>query len=87
MNDKIVLESLALDLKRVALGLQRGSTIMAKKFTQSALERKKEARVNVVYMKNVLNKVEQLLNSQDNEKKAEDAVMYSTIILNFTQKN
>lgn len=86
MNNKIILESLALDLKRVALGLQRGSTIMAQRFTNSALEREKEAKVDVVYMQKILSKVKKLLKSQDDERKAEDILMYSTLIQNFTQK-
>lgn len=39
MENKYILESLASDLKRVALGMHRGSNQMAKKFLDEALKR------------------------------------------------
>ena len=46
MSDKkIVLSSLALDLKRVALGYRQGSDKMAQRFTDEALKRVVEARL------------------------------------------
>jgi hypothetical protein len=80
MNNKYILESLASDLKRVALGLHRGSNVMAKRFLTEALKRKDEVDINKVapYIKKILNKIRSNIN-------AEDALMYSTIIQNYTQ--
>lgn len=88
MKNDFILESLASDLKRVALGLHRGSTAMAERFSKEALERKKEVNVELIdpYMKELLIKMEKaLVKSKDNEKKAEDALMYSTLIQNYIQ--
>ena len=42
MDNKIILSSLAMDLKRAAIGYNRGSYIMADRFFEEALKRKKE---------------------------------------------
>ncbi len=80
MEIKFILESLASDLKRVALGLQRGSNIMAQRFLSEALERKREAKSKDLapYMKKLLKRL-------NNDLNAEDALMYSTLIQNYTQ--
>ena len=81
MKNKFILESLASDLKRVALGLYRGSDAMAKRFLQEARERKKEVKLDQVapYIK-------KLLNNLDNEMDADEALMFSTLIQNYTQQ-
>jgi len=80
MNNKFILESLASDLKRVALGMHRGSNVMVKKFLQEARKRKKEIKTDQVapYIKN-------LLNNMDKEMNADEALMFSTLIQNYTQ--
>lgn len=85
MNNKVILESLASDLKRVSLGLQRGSLRMAKRFTQEALKRKKEVDTKKVdkYIVMLLGRMEKDLQMADDEKKAEDALMYSTLFQNY----
>ncbi|MDO8570329.1 MAG: hypothetical protein Q7R97_01980 [Candidatus Daviesbacteria bacterium] len=42
---KLIVESLAMDLKRVALGLYRGSNIMADRFKEEALKRSQELEI------------------------------------------
>lgn len=80
MKNKYILESLASDLKRVALGKHRGSVKMADRFMTEALKRKQEVDEGEVdsYMKKILSKVSSSLN-------AEEALMYSTLIQNYTQ--
>lgn len=79
MDNKVVLESLASDLKRVALGLQRGSTVMANRFAREALRRRSEVEISSVdeYIKKLLKKIEQAT------KNPEDALMYSTLFQNY----
>lgn len=80
MKNKYILESLASDLKRVALGLHRGSDRVAQRFLSEALERRKEAELNALapYMRKLLKNLDKNLN-------AEDALMYSTLIQNYAQ--
>ncbi len=81
MENKYILESLASDLKRVAIGRQRGSDAMAKRFLAEALKRKKELKTDMLapYIRNLLNKIDTRLDS-------EDSLMYSILIQNYTQK-
>lgn len=87
MNNKIILESLSMDLLRVAKGLNRGSDKMAERFCEEALLRKNEVKQNEIkpYLKKILLAMEKSLKSTDKEKKAEDALMYSTVIRNYSQ--
>jgi len=80
MKNKFILESLASDLKRVALGKHRGSVKMAARFMEEALKRKDELDEREIepYMKKILNRVKPSLS-------AEDALMCSTLIQNYTQ--
>lgn len=84
MNNKVILESLAMDLKRVSLGYQRNSIKMAERFYEEALKRKNEVNIETIkpYMRKVLENIE-LLN-KDNSKIAEDAQMISTLLQNYT---
>lgn len=81
--DKIVLLSLASDLKRTTLSIQRNSSSSAKRFNEEAkkwlLESKKTGDTTV---KELLKKVEISLNQKNDLKKAEDLLMYSTLIQN-----
>lgn len=83
MNNKIILGSLAMDLKRVALGYYKGSFKTADVFLNEALKRKSEIKPESVkpYLRDILNKIGNL-KSIDKQKLAEDALMYSTIIQN-----
>lgn len=83
MNNKQILGALAMDLKRVALGYYRGSTLMPEKFLQQALKRRKEIDNKSLkpYLVKLLNDMENL-KKEKKEKAAEDALFYSTIFQN-----
>lgn len=81
MKNKYILESLASDLKRVALGLHRGSKIMAGRFIEESLLRKGE-----LSMSEVAPYIKKILNSLNKNIDADKALMYSTLIQNYTQK-
>lgn len=87
MNNKIILGSLAMDLKRVALGYYKGSFKTADIFLKEALKRKTEIKPESIklYLRNILNKIESLA-ALDKQKAAEDALMYSTILQNAALK-
>lgn len=87
MTQKIIIESLAMDLKRVALGLQRGSVAMAKRFREEALRREEELEAQPLnnYLKKLVTAVRKVLISKD-ERVAEDALMYSTLFQNFARR-
>ncbi|MDO8610477.1 MAG: hypothetical protein Q7R95_08060 [bacterium] len=80
MENKYILESLASDLKRVALGLHRGSKQMSQRFLKEALKRKSEVDVNTIdlYIKKILNHIDKNID-------AENALMFSTLIQNYSQ--
>ena len=88
MNNKIILESLAMDLKRVAIGYYRGSEVMAKRFAKEAKARKEELRNADLkpYLRNLLSKMGDVLKQKDHKKLAEDCLMYSTLFQNASQK-
>ena len=81
MDNKFILESLASDLKRVALVLHRGSNSMAQRFLDEAIKRKRE-----VEMKTVAPYIRELLDGLNKDIDSEKALMYSTLIQNYTQK-
>lgn len=88
MNDEtIIIESLAMDLKRVALGLHRGSHSMADRFKEEALKRGEELGKHKIngYLKNLLEGARKTLMSRD-DRAAEDALMYSTLFQNYAIK-
>lgn len=89
MNDqKNLIESLAMDLLRVALGLHRGSLNMTARFKEEALKRQKELETQNpnLYIKKLLSQSKVLLKSK-NPKTAEDILMYSILFQNFALKN
>jgi hypothetical protein len=83
MNNKQILGALAMDLKRVALGYFRGSTVMAEKFYNEALKRRKELDNKKIqpYLAKFLNKIENL-KKEKQDRAAEDALLYSTLVQN-----
>ena len=87
-KNQIALSSLAMDLKRVAVGYHRGSITMASRFLDEALKRKSDVDSTTVkpYVKKLLNKVELLKTEKDLEKLAEDALMYSALFKNASLK-
>lgn len=84
MENKIALSSLAMDLKRVALGLHRKSYGTANRFFIEAMKRKDEVNESELlpYMQTIIKHISALAD-QDDTCKAEDALMYSTRIQNY----
>jgi hypothetical protein len=84
MENKRILGALAMDLKRVALGLHRKSYTMADRFLVEAMNRHAEINKNELqpYMRAIIDRVG-LLSELDIEQRAEDALMYSTRIQNY----
>lgn len=80
MDNKFILESLASDLKRVALGMHRGSSQMTKRFLEEAFKRKNELKQDEIpfYIQNILNNIDKNINS-------DYALMCSTLIQNYIQ--
>ena len=85
MNNKIALESLVMDLKRVALGYHRGSLKMANRFSEEALKRKNEIDLANVkpYIKVLLTRLDIILTYKDPNKIADDTLMTSTLLQNY----
>lgn len=83
-NNQIALSSLAMDMKRAAMGYHRGSIVMAKRFFEEALKRKKEINQTSLkpYLKKLLENLNKLTLQKDNQKIAEDALMYSILFQN-----
>lgn len=87
MNNKIALESLVMDLKRVALGYHRNSLGMAQRFYEEALERKKEIDKDSLkpYVRKLLNSIDSLQYQNDKDIIAENALMLSTLLQNYVR--
>ncbi|MBI4004543.1 hypothetical protein HY358_00225 [Candidatus Roizmanbacteria bacterium] len=86
MNEqKVVLELLAMDLRRVALGIQRGSFAMAKRFADEALKRKQEIDEQRLdpYMVKLLNSLDNNIVHLEKDRVGEDALMFSVLIQNY----
>lgn len=88
LSQKIIIESLAMDLKRVALGLHRGSLNMANRFKEEAFKRAAELeRQNPnAYLKKLLTYMKKMITGTT-DRVAEDALMLSTLFQNFALKN
>lgn len=86
-KNKIAIESLSMDLFRVALGYRRGSKKMAERFLDEALKRVSEIQKSKVrgYFVKVLDKIVNLSEKEEDEL-AEDALMYSVICRNYAKK-
>ena len=82
--DKVVLQSLASDLKRITLSIQRNSASSTARFNQEAANWLREAleKTEDNNIKNLLEKVRSVLEQKDDLKKAEDCLMYSTLLQN-----
>ncbi len=86
-NQKLIIESLAMDLKRVALGLYKGSHATADRFKEEALKRSQELEDQNInnYLKKLVQGTKKALKS-NKERTAEDVLMYSTLFQNFALK-
>lgn len=88
-DQNISIESLVMDLKRVALGLHRGSFKMAERFKEEALNRGKEIEASGIedlYLNKLIAGSRDTLMST-NERAAEDALMYSVLFQNYAQRS
>ena len=87
-NTKVAVESLSMDLLRVALGYHRGSVGMAERFTDEALKRRDEINLSLVkpYFKKILNMLPSILLEKDKDRIAEDALLYSILCKNYAKK-
>lgn len=81
-KNRIALSSLALDLKRVAVGYHRGSFAMADRFLEEAQKRSEEIDISIVkpYVAKLLANMKKI--SQKKEKIADDALLYSILFQN-----
>ncbi len=88
-TDKFAIESLAMDLKRVALGYYNGSEKAGKRFSEEALKRKDEITIANLkpYFRKKIQSLPEVLAQKDKKKLAEDALMYSTLVQNYALKN
>ncbi len=87
MSKKIVIESLAMDLKRIALGLHRNSLGMAKRFKEEALKRESELESFPLdnYLTKLVKSTKRVL-SHNSSRTAEDVLMLSVLFQNYAQK-
>lgn len=85
MENNVLLSSLAMDLKRVALSLYRKSYTTADRFSEEATKRRSEIRNDTLasYMQKILNRLDDKFSEKDPLRKAEDALMISTLIQNY----
>ena len=82
------LASLAQDLKRAALGLNRGSVHMTQRFLEEAINRREEINVKHIdpYIREIVTKLTNVLGKRDSDKNAEEILMYSTLLQNYVTK-
>lgn len=88
LEQKIIIESLAMDLKRVAIALHRGSKGMADRFREEAFKRAAELENQnpTDYLKKLLLYMKKMITGAS-DRVAEDALMLSTLFQNFALKN
>lgn len=87
MNNKLLLQAMALDLKRVAIGYHSGSTKMADIFLQEVLKLEQQLDIESLSptIKKLVTYVELLPNEKNVNKRAENALLYSTLFLSFSK--
>lgn len=85
-SQKVIIESLAMDLHRVAIGMQRGSIAMANRFKEEALQREAELEkyAESDYLKKLLSDSRKVLLTTT-PGTHEDILMYSILFQNFAQ--
>lgn len=91
MNDNLLLELIVTDLRRICNGYNStaGSSKMADRFCQEVLKKKEQLGRDSLpeYINKILEDVCRCLsNEKDNQKRAETALMYSTLLQNFIIK-
>lgn len=88
MENKIIIESLSMDLYRVAIGLHRNSHKMAQRFSDEARALCLEIKQSEIrpYFVKVLGKIQNILSGPFGNRTAEDILMYSIICKNYARK-
>lgn len=86
-KNKVAIESLSMDLLRIALGYHRGSEKMAERFSEEAQKRLEEIEKSKIkpYFLRILSKISISLKNKDQGRIAEDALMYSTLCRNYAK--
>lgn len=87
-KNRIAIESLSMDLYRIAIGYNQGSNRMAERFKEEALKRCSEIKTSEVkpYFLRILEKIQSALSKPYEDRTAEDALMYSTLCKNYARK-
>ena len=87
-QNQYAIESMASDLKRVCLGLQRNSITVACRFLEEAKKRNLEIKQPLPeYINNIMEQSMNIrINGCDRSETAEDCLMYSTLLQNFARK-
>jgi hypothetical protein len=88
MNTKIAIESLAMDLRRVAQSYYRGSHAVGCRFSQEALKRVSEINMAEVrpYIQKLLLALDSELKKEDTLSIAESSLLMSTLFQNYARK-
>jgi len=87
MNNKILLESIALDLKRIAMAYHTNSFKTAARF-YTEVQKRREMLTNDHLPKSVIMlfvAMDKHMQRNDTKRNAEDALMYSTIFLSLAK--
>lgn len=83
--DKVILQSLASDLKRITLSIQRNSLGTAERFNKEAQKWLEETkRINRNAPDKLIHQIEFTLKQENSMRKAEDCLMYSVLLKNRT---
>ena len=79
---------MALDLKRVALGSHSNSKKMVERFLQEVFKRAEQLDTNTLplALKKLLSTMKKQLQKGFTKRLADDALMYSTILLSFSKR-
>lgn len=78
-SQKIILQSLSMDLLRAALGRHRGSHAMANRFIEESQKRLSE--LDSSFNVKIISDLKKVL-ATSSDRQAEDLLMYSTLIRN-----
>jgi hypothetical protein len=85
-KNKIILSSLSLDLKRIAIAYHRGSDKMAERFIKEVDRWLKSVNTSELpaYINVLLKNLNKILRFKEKERIAEDCLMYSTLFQNYS---
>lgn len=88
MNTRIALESLSMDLMRVAISCHRGADRVIERFTKEALIRSREVQQEEVkpYLWKYLTKLEGALTIADKASRADELLLHSILIQNYLKR-